>query len=82
MGATESDFYLPFASTSVLSFLLFVFFFKTLMALLSSIKFHYHVLFKLCVCDLITMLGINSEVFFSSTFFLQNLKLLKRASFF
>ena len=38
------------------------FFFKTLMALLPSIKFHYHVLFKLCVCDLITMLDIHSEV--------------------
>ena len=45
-------------------FFTFCLFFKTLMALLSSIKFHYHVLFKLCICDLITTLEINSEVKF------------------
>ena len=46
------------------------------------------VLFKLCVCDLITMLDINSEVFFSCIFFFARFATFKesyvvlRASFF
>ena len=68
MGATESDFYLPFAS---LLFCLFYFlsFFQNVNGATVKYQVSLSVLFKLCVCDLITMLDINSEVFFSCIFF-------------